>query len=320
MKIIEAPLTTLPLTPPRSLPESAVPVTRSRLADYVMLAKPRLTLMVLFTVAAGFVLASRGAVNGVLLLNTLLGTALVAAGASALNQLLERGTDARMERTRQRPLPAGRLKPREVLRFGALTACAGFVYLTVAVNPLTGLLAVVTLASYVFAYTPLKRKTTLNTLVGAVPGALPPVMGWAAASGAIGLEAGTLFLILFLWQFPHFWAIAWLYRNDYARAGLRMVPVLDRDGGHMTGRLMVHHCLVLIPASLGPVLLHMAGPRYFLGAVALGAMFLAFALRFLFQPSDRRARHMLWASLVYLPALLTLLIADGGWFLVFPEG
>jgi protoheme IX farnesyltransferase len=319
MRIIQAPLTSVPLVPAQPLRE---PIVRAhhRLADYVALVKPRLSLLVLFTVAGGFLMASRGAADWLLLVYTLVGTALVAAGASALNQLLERDTDARMQRTRYRPLPAGRLHPAEVLRFGVLMACAGLVCLATLVNPLTGFLAVVTLATYVFVYTPLKRMTTFNTLVGAVPGALPPVMGWAAASGAINLEAGALFLILFLWQFPHFWAIAWIYRDDYARAGLRMVPVLDRGGGHMTGRLMVHHCLVLIPASLGPVLLHMAGPRYLLGAVGLGVMFLTFAFRFLWQPSDQRARHMLWASLLYLPALLLFLVLDGGLFLVFPDG
>lgn len=312
MKTIDAPVTPLPLTVPEPLPVTmSLAAVRGRLADYVTLIKPRLSLMVLFTVAAGFIAASGPALDLLLLVHTLAGTALVAFGASVLNQVLERDVDGLMARTRSRPLPAGRLQPGESLRFGVLLACAGLVYLAMVVNPLTSFLAVVTLVSYVFIYTPLKKKTTLNTLIGAVPGALPPVMGWAAASGEIGPEAWSLFLILFLWQFPHFWAIAWLYREDYARAGLRMVPVLDRTGGRMTGRLMIHHCLVLIPASLGPVVFGLSGSRYFLAAVVLGAMFLGCAGWFVLAPSDRRARLVLLASLVYLPLLLTFLLMDG---------
>jgi protoheme IX farnesyltransferase len=311
MKLAEAPLPTIPLTHTLPLTKAAVVAESTWLRDIVLLVKPRLSLMVLFTVAVGFFLGSVGAPNLVLLLHALVGTALVAAGASILNQVLECDTDRRMERTRNRPLPAGRIQPHEALRWGALTACLGIIYLAALVNPLTGLLSFVTLATYVFAYTPLKRWTTFNTLVGAIPGALPPVMGWAAATNEVSAAAGTLFAILFLWQFPHFWAIAWMYRDDYARAGLRMLPVLDKTGGQMTGRLMVQHCLILIPASLGPVLMNLAGPRYMVGAVALGAMFLLFALRFMLNPSDARARHVLYASLVYLPCVLLIWLLDG---------
>ncbi len=288
------------------------------LADYLALAKPRISVMVLFTVAVGFLLASAGSPDWALLAHALVGVGLVAVGTNALNQYLERDVDARMERTRDRPLPAGRLTPIAALRFGVLTACAGFVYLAALVNPLTALLSVATLSGYVFAYTPLKPKTTFNTLVGAVPGAVPPVLGWTAAVDALGLEAGILFLILFLWQFPHFWAIAWIYRDDYARAGLRMVPVLDREAGRLTGRLMVQQCLVLVLASTAPVFVGMAGPRYLWGALLAGAVFAAYTVRFLLSPSNQRARHVLRASLIYLPVIWILLLLDGP-YLVFPE-
>lgn len=316
MKTIDVPAPTIQLPRVAALPEP-ITLARSRIADYLQLMKPRLTLMVLLTVAVGFVLGSGGSPNVALLVSTILGTALVAIGASALNQLLERETDARMLRTQDRPLPGGRLQPTTVLRFGVLTACAGLIYLTLWVNPLTGLLAVITLGSYVGIYTPLKRRTTLNTLVGAIPGALPPVMGWAAATGQIGAEAGSLFLILFFWQFPHFWAIAWIYKEDYAQAGLRMIPVLDRENGRTTGRLMVQNCLALLAISLLPALFALAGPRYAAGALVLGLAFLACAVRFLLQPSRRRARQMLLASLIYLPIVLLLLLVDGP-LLLFP--
>ena len=285
MKLIDAPVATLPLIDLQPLTRTAVPLT-SALADYAQMVKPRLTLMVLFTVAVGYVVGAGGAMDWGVFCQVLAGTALVAAGASALNQLLERQTDALMRRTRNRPLPAGRRTPRQALRFGVLTACAGFIYLAALVNPLTALVAAVTLGLYVFVYTPLKRRTAFNTLVGAVPGALPPVIGWAAATGTLELGALSLFLLLFLWQFPHFWAIAWLYREDYGRAGLKMVPLADREEGRLTGRLMVQNCLVLIPVSLGPVLMNLAGPRYFWIALVLGAGFLTFAARFLLSPSN----------------------------------
>ena len=316
MKIADAPLPTFPLPPVPAVADGpAVP----RVADYITLVKPRLALMVQFTVAAAFLLAAGGQPDWLLLVHTLAGTTLVAYGASVLNQLLERDTDALMERTRNRPLPAGRVRPLDALRFGALLSAAGVVWLAVLVNPLTSLLAVITLGSYVFAYTPLKRRTTVNTAVGAVSGALPPVIGWAGATGQIDLAAGALFLIRLVWQCPHFWAIAWIYRRDYARAGLQMVPVRDRDDGRMTGRLMVNSCLALLPVSLLPALVNAAGPRYALGALVLGTGFLAVAVRFLVRPSDAQARRVLWASLVYLPLILTFVVLDGT-LLLFPDG
>jgi protoheme IX farnesyltransferase len=281
---------------------------RSRVADYVELTKPRVAVLVLFTVAAGAWLAGRGPVDALVLVNTLIGTALIAGGASALNQLLERHSDALMRRTENRPLPSGRLQPLEVLLFGALLGAGGLTYLGLTVRqPLSVAVAGFTFLSYVFLYTPLKRRTTLNTLVGAVPGALPPVIGWTAVRGSLGPEVAILFLIVFLWQVPHFLAIAWIYREDYGRAGLCMLPGVDREGC-MTGRQMVLYCLALMVASLAPVALRLAGPVYLIAAALLGIGFLATCLGFARMPSDARARLVLRASLFYLPALLALLL------------
>jgi protoheme IX farnesyltransferase len=289
----------------------ALPLQRSRVADYVELTKPRVAALVLFSVAAGAWRGSPGAPDLACLFNTVCATGLIAAGASALNQLLERHTDALMRRTEGRPLPSGRLQPLEVLVFGLALGLGGLVYLAVAVRqPLAVLTAGFTFVSYVCLYTPLKRKTTLNTLVGAVPGALPPVIGWTAAHGDLAPEAVGLFLILFLWQVPHFLAIAWIYREDYARAGLRMLPGVDRSG-RVTGRQMAVYCLTLIPVSFLPGLVGQAGPLYLAAALVLGLGFLIAALGFLRRPSVGQARRVLRASLVYLPALLALLLITG---------
>jgi protoheme IX farnesyltransferase len=284
---------------------------RTRVADYLELTRPRVAVLVLFTVAVGAVLGARGSLDLTVLLHTLAGTALVAAGASALNQLLERHSDALMRRTENRPLPAGRLHPSEVLLFGCGLALAGIVYLATALDrPWAAIVAAVTFLSYVCVYTPLKRKTPLNTLVGAVPGALPPVIGWTAVRGSLGPEALTLFGIVFLWQVPHFLAIAWIYRDDYARARLQMLPVTDRAGPR-TGRCMLMYCVALLSVSLAPVLISGAGPLYLIGALVLGAGFLARAIGFMRSSSQARARSVLRASLIYLPALLALLLLDG---------
>ncbi len=294
-----------------TLCSEAPPLARARVADYLELAKPRLSMMVLLTVAAGALLGSAGALNWSILCHTLVGTALVAAGASALNQLLERESDALMRRTENRPMPAGRLQAVEVLIFGAALGIGGVAYLAVMLpQPLAALLAAVTFVGYVFVYTPLKRITSLNTLIGAVPGALPPVIGWAAVRGSIDPEIVAVFMILFLWQIPHFLAIAWIYREDYGRAGLRMLPVVDRDG-RMSGRQMVGYCLALIPASLTPLVFGRGGLLYLLGALLLGGAFLGFVLAFQRKRSLRRARGVLRASLIYLPVLLALLLLDG---------
>jgi protoheme IX farnesyltransferase len=285
-------------------------LARPRMADYVELTKPRVAVLVLFTVGAGVLLASGRDFQFLVLLHTVFGTALVAAGASALNQWLERDSDALMRRTEKRPLPSGRLQALEVFVFGLLLALAGVLYLALTLNRLTAaLVAAITFILYVAVYTPLKRRTPLNTLVGAVPGALPPIIGWCAVRGEFTQEAGILFLILFLWQVPHFLAIAWIYRDEYGRAGLRMLPVVDRDG-RRTAQNMILYCLALLAVSLQPVLLGSAGVLYLGGAVLLGLAFLATAVGFQRWRSLCQARRVLRASLLYLPGLLALLLLD----------
>jgi heme o synthase len=288
----------------------ALPVSRPRWLDLLELTKPRITVMVLFTVAIGAMLASPAVPDLVLLFNTLIGTTLVAAGASALNQLLERDADARMRRTENRPLPAGRLQPWEVLTFGVGLSIVGLGWLAVTGrHPLTLAVAAFTLLSYVLIYTPLKRRTTLNTLIGAVPGALPPVIGWTSVTGMVEPPVSVLFLVLFLWQVPHFLAIAWMYKGDYARAGMRMLPVVDPDGA-MTARQMLLYCAALVLVSLVPVMQLNAGWVYGAGAAALGLLFLYTAAKFAGAPSRDRARRVLHVSLVYLPALFGLMLLE----------
>jgi heme o synthase len=271
-----------------------------------------LVLLVLVTVAVGFLLGSRAGARQPAFLSlaaTLVGTALVAGGAGALNQWLERERDARMRRTANRALPGGRLTPSEAAVFGGLLVFLGTAVLLSGANLLAAEVALVTFALYVFVYTPLKTWTTLNTVVGAVPGALPPVIGWGAATGRLGVEAWALFLIVFLWQFPHFLAIAWIYRDDYQRAGFRMLTVGDARG-RMTGCQAVSYALALVPAGLLPATVGLAGPVYFAGALFLGLLYLLEAARFWLEASDRRARHLLRASFVYLPAILILLLLN----------
>lgn len=261
------------------------------------------------TAAAGFYLGSRAGVDVWLLAHTLVGVALVAAGTNAFNQLSERDVDARMQRTQGRPLPSGRLTPRAAALFAALISAAGVLYLALAVNLLTAGLAALTLASYVLLYTPLKRKTTLNTLIGAVPGALPIVGGWTAAGGALGPAVAALFWILFLWQLPHFLALAWIYREDYRRGGLAMVSVEDPDGTH-TGRLVLLYAVALLPVSLVPTLLGVTGVLYFFGALVLGLAYAAASVAMTHAPSAARAWRVFFVSIIYLPALLTLMVLD----------
>ncbi len=280
-----------------------------RVADFVTLTKPRVVLMVVVTTFVGYYLGSAGAQDYLRLVHTLLGTALAAAGTLALNQFLERDVDARMERTRGRPLPDGRLQPGEALRFGALTTAGGLVYLALAVGALSAGVTAAIVALYLFAYTPLKLVTPLCMLIGAVSGALPPVTGWVAARGELGVGAVALFAILFLWQLPHTLAIARLYREDYARAGIRVLPVVDPDGAS-TERQIVAGCLALLAAGLLPTLVGLAGPIYFVGALALGSGFLACGMAQAVAPSVGAARRLLLASLVYLPMLLALMALD----------
>jgi len=282
---------------------------RRRAADFAALTKPRVVLMVLVTTFVGFYLGSPVIPNYVALLQTLIGTALAAGGTLALNQFLERDVDAQMERTRLRPLPDGRLQPTEALAFGAGITATGLLYLSISVNTLSGLVAAIIVGSYLFLYTPLKRKTPLCSVVGAVPGALPPVIGWAAARGSLGLEAWVLFSILFLWQLPHTLAIASLYRDDYARAGIRVLPVIDPDG-RITGRQIVSNCLALLVVGLLPTLIGFAGSVYFLGALGLGAGLLGCGVALALSRSTADARRLVFASIVYLPALLVLMALD----------
>jgi protoheme IX farnesyltransferase len=275
------------------------------------LTRPRPSVMVLLTVAASFCLASAGAPNLARLLHTVFGTALVVAGATALNQFLERQSDALMERTRNRPLPSARLRPEEVLLFGVGLALTGLAYLALMVRqPLATLGTGAALAVYVFLYTPLKQKTTLNTLVGAVPGAMPPVIGWTAVTNSLDPAAVVLFAVLFLWQVPHFLAIAWIYRDDYTRAGLCMLPVLDPNGDR-TARQMVGYCLALLPVSMIPSALGWASTVYRLVAAVLGVGFVTCAVSFLHTRSVIQARLVLRMSLVYLPVLLAVLLVAG---------
>jgi len=282
-------------------------VEKSWPAVFADLVKARLTTLVLLTTLVGFYLGWRGAMNYVLLINALAATALLAAGASALNQWLERDFDAKMRRTQDRPLPSGRLQPATVAIFGGVCSVAGLVYLALAVNLLTSVLGAVTLVSYLFIYTPLKRVTWLNTLVGAVPGAFPPLMGWTAARGELTGEGWALFAILFFWQMPHFYAIAWIYREEYARAGFKMLPGIDPEG-RRTAQQAVSHTLALLTVSLFPFVFKLAGSIYLAGAVLLGLGFLWCAIRFSRQLTVSRARLLFFASILYLPLLLALMV------------
>jgi protoheme IX farnesyltransferase len=284
-------------------------IEKSRFAVFSDLIKLRLTFLVLLTTLVGFYVGFRGAMDWLLLLHTMLGTALVASGAAALNQLLEREHDAKMRRTEDRPLPSGRMQPATVLILGGACGGIGLIYLALAVNLLTSLLGAITIVSYLFIYTPLKRVTTLNTIVGAIPGALPPLMGWAAARDEISAGGWSLFAILFFWQLPHFFAIAWIYRDQYAQAGFKMLPVVDPQG-ERTGRQAVSHTLGLLPMSLAPFLFQLAGPIYLVGALVLGLCYLWFAIQFSRQLSIPRARQLFFVSILYLPLLLGLMVLD----------
>jgi len=283
--------------------------TRRRVVDFLSLTRPRVVLMVLVTTFVGFSLGSQGAPDWFRLLKTLFGMALAAGGTAALNQYLERDVDRKMARTRLRPLPDGRLKPPEALAFGvAITAC-GLLALTLLVDPLSGLITAISVVSYLFLYTPLKRKSPLCTLIGAIPGALPPVAGWAATRGELGIEAWVLCAILFLWQIPHSLAIAWLYRNDYAQAGFRLLSVIDPDGRSM-GRPIVSHCLALLIVGILPTVIGLTGSVYFVAAFVLGIAFLGCGVALAVSRSAKAARRLLHASLVYLPVLLLMMVLD----------
>jgi protoheme IX farnesyltransferase len=277
--------------------------------DYIELTKPRITWLILMSTAVGYFFGHSGAWEIWSVLHTLLGTALIASGTAALNQWYEREADFKMRRTAGRPIPSGRLTPGRALNFGILLSALGFAELSWGVNWLSGFLGLITLLSYLFLYTPLKQRTPLSTLVGAFPGAMPPMIGYAASSGALDTQAWTLFAILFLWQFPHFLAIAWMYREDYERAGILMLPVVQ-PSGEATARQIVLYSLALIPVSLIPSLLGMSGNIYFVGALALGLWYLYSGIRVARDRTILRARAVLMVSVIYLPLIYGLMLLD----------
>ncbi|HAF25098.1 MAG TPA: protoheme IX farnesyltransferase [Blastocatellia bacterium] len=282
---------------------------RERVAAFVELTKPRITFLIVLTSAAGFALGSRGRIDYAALSSAMLGIALLSSGIATLNQYMERDLDALMRRTANRPLPSGKLLPWEALVFGVGLTVMAEVYLAVLVNPLSALLGLTVISGYLFGYTPLKTKTSLSTLVGAFPGAVPPLVGWAAARGNIGIEAWVLFAILFLWQFPHFLAIAWMYREDYSRAGILMLPVVEPDG-RVTAQQIVIYTLLLLPVSLLPTALGVSGKIYLYGAIILGLLFLYSSVRAALSKSRQEARRLLLASVIYLPLLFIVMVLD----------
>jgi protoheme IX farnesyltransferase len=298
------------MTPPAEV--IVAPIVRARwrlVSDLLALTKPRVVLMILVTTVVGYYVGLAGAPDYARLVHLLIGTALAAGGTLALNMYWERDVDGLMERTRLRPLPDGRLTPLEALLFGSAITAAGLVYLAAFVSGLAAAITTATFALYLFAYTPLKLRTPLCTLVGAVPGALPPVTGWVAARDALDVGAWVLFGILFLWQLPHTLAIGRLYRDDYARAGVRLLPVIDAQG-RSTERQIITGCLALLAVSLLPTLMGLAGAVYFAGALALGMVFAGLGAWQALAPSLGGARRVLYASLLYLPVLLALLAFD----------
>ena len=282
---------------------------RSRAADFSALAKPRLNVLVVASALAGFAMAGGDASQVFRLLCTVIGTGLVAGGASGLNQAIERHLDALMRRTRTRPLPDGRLNLTEAIVFSCGIALAGLFLLAAAVNVLSAMVALTTLVSYVLVYTPLKRSTSFATVIGAIPGALPPVIGWAAARNELSQGAWVLFGIVFLWQLPHFLAIAWIYREDYARAGFPMLPVIDPDG-RSTARQVLIYAAALLPLTLAPTLTGMTGSMYFVSALMLTFLFVGLAFRFALTRSIPDARRLFFGSIIYLPLLWIVMIAD----------
>jgi len=276
---------------------------------YIELTKPRIALMIVLIAAAGFALGSQNAVDYVRLFHALFGIAMLSGGIAALNQYLERERDYFMPRTASRPLPSNRLTAFAAAMFGGSLTVFGIIYLAIFVNPLTASLGTATAIGYVLIYTPLKTRTSLSTVIGAFPGAVPPLIGWAAATGRVPLVAWALFAIQFLWQFPHFLAIAWMYRDEYEQAGIRMLPVVERQGV-ATAQQSIIYALLLIPVSLLPTLMDLTGMIYFYGALALGLFYLWASIRTGLDSSRPRARQLLLASVIYLPALFALMVLD----------
>jgi protoheme IX farnesyltransferase len=280
---------------------------RARASDYFELTKPRITFMVLVATVVGFYMGSGENLQALLLLHTIVGTGLVAAGASAFNQYLEWRLDARMLRTRSRPIPAGRLDPLEALVFSIVISAAGIAYLAALVNVLTAALGAITLGAYILLYTPLKTRTTWCTLIGAFPGAVPPLMGWAAVRGDIDTVGLSLFAIQFLWQMPHFFAISWMFTEDYSRAGF-----VVHSSGVKTGRQIILYCCALIPVSLLPTLFGVTGRGYLVGALLLGFIYLGYGFAVALFRSNTHAQRLLKVSVFYLPALFVLMMIDKG--------
>jgi len=281
-----------------------------KIGAYIQLTKPRITVFILMSTAIGYFCgAASGSWSWLVCLHALLGTALMASGTAALNQWYEREADAKMARTSSRPLPSGTITSTSAALFGALLSIIGFAELWMGANLITALLGLFTLASYLFLYTPLKQRSPHSTTVGAVPGAMPPLIGFAAAAGTLTWEAWVLYAILFVWQFPHFYAIAWMYRNDYAKAGIRMLPVVEPDG-KSTSRQILMFALLLIPVSLAPRFLATAGNLYLVGALVLGAGLLWASFRVASQRMMPQARYILLATVIYLPVLYGLLLLD----------
>jgi protoheme IX farnesyltransferase len=291
--------------------EAVVPAfsLREKLSAYLELTKPRITFLIVLTSAAGFCLGSPGAVDYVLFTHAMIGIALLSSGIATINQFMERDLDALMRRTEKRPLPTGRLLPFEALWFGLALTLTAEVYLASLVNLLTAVLGLTIIAGYLLLYTPLKTRTTLSTVVGAFPGAMPPLIGWAAARGQVGIAAWVLFAILFLWQFPHFLAIAWMYREDYGRAGIRMLPVVEPEG-RVTGQQIVAFTIMLIPVSLLPAMMGISGRVYLVAAIVLGLLFLVTSVRAALSKSNQHARQLLLASVLYLPLLFGVMVLN----------
>lgn len=281
--------------------------TRLNIGDYIALTKPRLNFLVVLTSAVGYYLGSVELPAPLPMARAVIGTALVACGAAVLNQVYERRTDALMRRTRLRPLPDGRVGTSEATVYGLVLSAIGLLLLAIWDNALSSALAFATIAIYLFVYTPLKLRSSIATLVGAVPGALPPLIGWAAARGSLSIGGWTLFLIMFLWQIPHFMAIAWMYRDDYGNANFPLLPVVEPDG-RRTGRQAVLYSAALLPLSMLPSLVGVCGLSYFWIALALGIGLLALSLNFSIKRSDRAARWLFYGSIVYLPLLLTAIV------------
>lgn len=283
---------------------------RERVAAYVELTKPRITFLIVLTAAAGFCLAApSGAFNYLAFIHGMIGIALLSSGIATLNQYMERDLDALMRRTVTRPLPTGKLSPVQALIFGVGLTLFAEAYMALLVNPLTAILGLTVIGGYLFLYTPLKTRTSLSTAIGAFPGAMPPLMGWVAATGELSLGAWVLFAILFLWQFPHFLAIAWMYREDYARAGICMLPVVD-PSGRLTAQQIVIYTLMLLPVSLIPAFLGISGSIYLIGAIILGLLFLYSSITCARSKSRQQARRLLLASVVYLPLLFVLMVLN----------